>query len=409
MLVKFNKFVDYFIHPRFKIDKSQYESARIYVLVFLIIFAMGLFYSGFYISKGIVWDIKSFHNYLGFALGIVGLIIIKETGKTEWAMSLGAIIGAYLVTASVYLSGGIVSNDILWYTVLSAATFMFIGIRTGFIIFIISFSCITFFYILESFNIAKFKANSVSNSLDYRFFNFVLILSVLTLMVYVLVSGNKKLQAALQLNREQKLREEIARDFHDQIGNKLASVRHLAELAGLNKTDLERQAYLSKIDTNAKDVYDNFRDFIWTLDAKSDKVQELFMYLRDFADDYFKFSTTKMYISSFPEMLPNVILSSNCSREIVPIFKEALTNVYRHSGAKNSWLTFTIIDNRLEIKLKDDGRGVDGIKLKKGNGLKNMKSRAEKSGGKFQSTSSINEGTEISYFIELPFSGTVNG
>ena len=401
----FNKFVDYFIHPQLKVDKSLHEKSIIYVLAFVIILGMGILYTVFYWSNGVIWDIKSFHNYTGVVLSITGLTIIKRTGKTMLALSMGAIVGTYLVTASVFLSGGINSNDLLWYTVLSAACFMFISTRIGFTVAGISTICITLFYTLDSFNIMHFSSSLVSLSLGYRYFNFVLILGVLTLMVYVLVSGNNKLQQVIQLNKEQKMREEIARDFHDQIGNKLASLRHLAELIKMKKDSSEQDQIVSKIDENAKNVYDNFRDFIWTLDAKSDQLIELFMYLRDFADDYFKFSDVNLYITSTPDTLPEIMLPSYYSKEIVPIFKEAITNVYKHAQSKNVYLNFIISKTTLTIKLIDDGKGMDSELLKKGNGLTNMKHRAEKTGGKFDIRSS-KEGTEVEYSVLLPIKGS---
>jgi len=224
-------------------------------------------------------------------------------------------------------------------------------------------------------------------------------------MVYILVRGNSKLQEVIQLSKEQKVREEIARDFHDQIGNKLASLRHLAELIKMKKNSAEQDQIISKIDLNAKDVYDNFRDFIWTLDAKSDQLTELFMYLRDFADDYFKFSNVNLYITSVPDQLPEVLLPSYYNKEIMPLFKEAITNVYKHARAKNIHLDFIVSKTTLKIKLKDDGKGMDHDLIKKGNGLTNMKHRAGRTGGTMEIISAPEKGSEIIYTVLLPIKG----
>ena len=406
MIESFNRFVDYFIHPALKADKSLYEKSKVSVFTFIIVLLIIFLYGLFYLSQGYYFDIKALHNYLGILTTAAGLILIKKTGKTNLALSCMSFMGVYLVTASVYLSGGINSNDILWYIVLSTAVFMFVDTRTGFTVTALCLLGMTMFYLIEVFHLKSFDADVISLTAGYKYFNFLLILCLLSLMVYVLVRGNKKLQEVIQLSKEQKVREEIARDFHDQIGNKLASLRHLAELIKMNKSAEEKATILSKIDNNAKDVYDNFRDFIWTLDVKSDYAQELFMYLRDFADDYFKFSDVNLYVNSSPEELPDFMLPGYLSKEIVPLFKEAITNIRKHAEAKNVHMDYILSNDSLTIKLKDDGKGIDEKLLRKGNGLKNIQHRAERTGGKLEIITTLLKGTEIIYSVKLPLKGS---
>ena len=66
MKEKLNKFVDYFVHPRLKVENSVYEKSRIYVLAFLIIFGFSITYVSFYLANGDYLSIKAFHNYLKF-------------------------------------------------------------------------------------------------------------------------------------------------------------------------------------------------------------------------------------------------------------------------------------------------------------------------------------------------------
>jgi len=127
MVNPLNKLIDYFIHPRLKVDKSTYEKSRVSAIAFIIVLFIIILYELFYLSNGYIWDVKAIHNYLGISTTLAGLILIKKTGKTNLALSCLAVIGVYLVTASIYMSGGIISNDILWYMVLATASFMFIG------------------------------------------------------------------------------------------------------------------------------------------------------------------------------------------------------------------------------------------------------------------------------------------
>lgn len=406
MITRFNRLIDFFIHPRLKADNSNYEKSRISVIAFVIVLFIISLYELFYFSKGYYFNVKALHNYLGISATTAALLLIKITGKRILALSLIAGLGVYLVSASVYMSGGINSNDILWYVVLSTASFMFIGIKTGFIISVLSFLGISFFYLFEAFGFVYFYADAVSLSLEYRYFNFVLILAVLIFMVYALTRSNIKLQDIVQLNKEQNVRENIARDFHDQIGNKLASLRHLAALTNQNKSEAEKADIIRKIDINAKDVYENFKDFIWTEDPKSDQLQEVFMYLRDFADNHLKHSEINLFITTLPEELPAVVLPPNWSKEIVPLFKEAFTNAYKHAAARNIHFYFSFQNNTLEIRLKDDGQGIKEGIASQGKGLRNMHHRANELSAQLTFNAVSPSGTEVVFSAALPVYGS---
>src|SRR6185295_7316781 len=64
------------------------------------------------------------------------------------------------------------------------------------------------------------------------------------------------------------------------------------------------------------------------------------------------------------------------------IFKEALSNSLRHSGCSEIELAVALEGRRLEVVLADDGRGFDpALPVSAGDGLGNMRRRAEKIGG----------------------------
>jgi signal transduction histidine kinase len=73
---------------------------------------------------------------------------------------------------------------------------------------------------------------------------------------------------------------------------------------------------------------------------------------------------------------------------IFRIVQEALNNVFRHSGARNTWVTLHLHDGQLIVKVRDDGKGInagvvdcrpDSI----GVGVGGMRQRAKEFGGEF--------------------------
>src|SRR6185436_20451009 len=65
------------------------------------------------------------------------------------------------------------------------------------------------------------------------------------------------------------------------------------------------------------------------------------------------------------------------------IFKEAINNAAKYSECKNVWIDISLEGKNLVMKIRDDGKGfeqpveVGEEKSLSGNGIRNMKKRAE--------------------------------
>jgi signal transduction histidine kinase len=77
------------------------------------------------------------------------------------------------------------------------------------------------------------------------------------------------------------------------------------------------------------------------------------------------------------------------------IFKEAINNAIKYSGATEINLGVNAVDHSVEIYLKDNGCGFDEAGVKKGNGLENMYKRAEEIGATLKVHSKTDEGTLV--------------
>lgn len=201
------------------------------------------------------------------------------------------------------------------------------------------------------------------------------------------------------------LREQIANDFHDEMGNKLASITLNSNILALRNQDddLETLKLLSKIEETSKSLYQNSRDFIWSIDARSDRLDEIFSHLSDFGEDFFQSLPCNFLSESnkFPE-LQNHTLAMYSGRHIVLIFKEAFTNAAKYAEAKNIVLRFDLTDEGFKISLSDDGVGYDESIVKKGKGLNSISERAKVLGAKINISFKINEGTSITLECKLP-------
>jgi signal transduction histidine kinase len=89
--------------------------------------------------------------------------------------------------------------------------------------------------------------------------------------------------------------------------------------------------------------------------------------------------------------------------EIHRIGREALINAFRHSGAQHIEVEIEYRDDRLTLRVRDDGRGIDTTKLEAVGehhwGLAGMQERAGQIGAKLKVTSRSGAGTEIELSI----------
>lgn len=92
--------------------------------------------------------------------------------------------------------------------------------------------------------------------------------------------------------------------------------------------------------------------------------------------------------------------------ELVRICQEALSNIRRHSAARNVRARVRVVNNHLQVVIADDGRGFDVLAYSgnradaEGYGLDVMRERAESVGGTFRVWSRPGRGTEVQ--VEVP-------
>jgi len=211
----------------------------------------------------------------------------------------------------------------------------------------------------------------------FKVFAILLIVGVITLISMNRVRQRvRKVMEVAQIRQEEqdKLRKEIARDFHDEMGNQLTRIINYVSLMKLSKNGKALELY-DKVEDSAKYLYSGTRDFIWSIDPLNDELSKLFLHIRDFGEKLF--NEKEISFRAFNEVKETIKIPYGFSREANLIFKEAMTNAFNHSQAKNVSFTLHQKDGVYEMKLEDDGIGFD-IHSEKVNGIRNMRTRAER-------------------------------
>lgn len=228
----------------------------------------------------------------------------------------------------------------------------------------------------------------------------VLLAGVIALIFYFRM--RHKIEQALvrekiRLQEQEHLRKEIARDFHDEMGNQLTRIINYVSLLKMNGTVVggsSRSDLYTKVENSAKYLYTGTRDFIWSIDPVNDELSKLFIHIRDFGEKLFEEKDIKF--RAFNDVKINVKLPYGFSREANLIFKEAMTNTFKYSQARNASFSLVSWEGGFEFIFEDDGDGFDVEGKSTSNGLKNIRERADKLKASLSLTSRPGDGTSVS-------------
>jgi signal transduction histidine kinase len=77
--------------------------------------------------------------------------------------------------------------------------------------------------------------------------------------------------------------------------------------------------------------------------------------------------------------------------------QESLTNIGRHSSAKNAWVVLGVEGGMVSLEVEDDGRGIAPADIAKSRslGLKGMRERVTYLGGSFEVGRAARGGTRV--------------
>ena len=87
--------------------------------------------------------------------------------------------------------------------------------------------------------------------------------------------------------------------------------------------------------------------------------------------------------------------------EVVRLLREAFSNAARHGGATHVEARLAAEDGVLKITIRDDGRGFDPARARRGVGLRSMAERVERRRGQLVIDAAPGQGTRIGVSLPL--------
>lgn len=182
------------------------------------------------------------------------------------------------------------------------------------------------------------------------------------------------------------LRTKISSDLHDDVGSILTGVAMQSELMGYQEGEGQKEKF-QELSRMSREAMEKMRDTVWAIDARKDKYQDLISKMHNFAEQQLNIKHIK-YKLEVEGINREKMITPLIRQNIYLIFKEAITNVVKHSSASEVHILLSESNNALLLKVRDNGdsiyKGSIAENPSSGLGLSNMKMRAERIGGKMQ-------------------------
>ena len=191
--------------------------------------------------------------------------------------------------------------------------------------------------------------------------------------------------------QEEKIKQEIGEELHDNIGGSLAALK--MRLSQLN--DPNYYSSLKKEINNLEDIYNQVRQISSNL-STNPHIKENFLEKIEILCEKTFANSKEIQLEAFPREELIKIFDDKLSNSICNILKEIFANIIKHSQAKTINVELTKHLEYINLIVSDDGIGFNLKTVKKGSGLKNIKNRAEIFNGEVIIDSKVNFGTTIS-------------
>ncbi|MGV3588264.1 MAG: sensor histidine kinase [Adhaeribacter sp.] len=199
-----------------------------------------------------------------------------------------------------------------------------------------------------------------------------------------------------------RIRDEIARDLHDEVGATLTSISISTKLVqkkvGLQQTDIE--PILAQINADSEETIHSIRDTIWALNSDNDSPAKFQERLRTVARQMLANQNITLSFDSDVALEALPPFSMELRRNLYLVYKEALHNIVKHAQASKVSIQIRQSAGRLQINISDNGSGFDTTSPTEGNGLLNFQKRAHDGGFKVGVQSKAGTGTTI--FLQVP-------
>jgi PAS domain S-box-containing protein len=198
------------------------------------------------------------------------------------------------------------------------------------------------------------------------------------------------------LNAEERERNKIGQELHDNVNQILASVKLFLSMAKESGAAGSSEL-LSRAEKLLNNAIEEIRELSENQVAppKKDNLKELIQSLVDKLD----YSTSVK--TKFVYDVKDDIIDDDLKLNIYRIMQEQINNILKHADASQIHILVGTENKFLHVSVADNGKGFDPGKRRKGIGISNMINRVESFNGKLKIESSTGNGCKLAIKIPL--------
>jgi signal transduction histidine kinase len=138
---------------------------------------------------------------------------------------------------------------------------------------------------------------------------------------------------------------------------------------------------------------------VWSINPDNDTFQKTLARMKEFSAEILEPKNID-YRFEVDEKLNELALDVAKRKNLFLVFKEAINNAAKYSEGSFVHITISQTVSELLLKIKDNGKGFDATSPCSGNGLRNMRGRANEINAQINIDSSIGVGTSL--VLNLP-------
>lgn len=208
----------------------------------------------------------------------------------------------------------------------------------------------------------------------------------------------KNLEIQMALTEGQNIeRKRMAIELHDNINAKIAAAKWVLETINSPEKSEEEQIVINRLVETMSDIYEDVRFISHNLVPKDIETKELSEIISQLVQNLNQNQKIKFHYTAEGD---DAGMDNALKLQSYAMIMELIHNVIRHSGCRNAYIHLKFDNNRLTIRVEDDGKGFDPSLVHSGTGLKNLASRVNSVNGKIEISKHNSQGASIE--IEIP-------
>ncbi len=181
-------------------------------------------------------------------------------------------------------------------------------------------------------------------------------------------------------------RRRIARELHDGLGQELIAAKMILDSLALDASSQPPGEVAADASALIDRAIQQTRSISHLLHPPLLDEVGLHSAVQWYVDGFTRRSNIKSFLDVRPADFPR--LAPDLETAAFRIVQEALSNVFRHSGAHNCWITVLQDDQQIAVTVRDDGKGIAELVAEFhpgsiGMGIGGMRQRVREFGGEF--------------------------